>query len=257
MGKNLSTTQIDKQYLEQLVQRISKKLVDEFLKEVLTALTNAVIDLKDEVAKLAEGQKALQQEVAKLTKRVNVLAKALTKTIRALRRLAISHRRLVEEFGEFKRWIEDLFGRWSHYIGAGAEAMVRDVFRRIWESKKPFELDGIKLMPLRDLKPISKKRDGYQFDLSGIDDSGRVWLIEVKTRAISSDYIVDRMFKSVQRWVSDHPNTKFIYLVFALGGIERGLDSRLIKCIKSIGGEAIILDRFQSREILRQFGYPV
>ena len=156
MGKNLSTTQIDKQYLEQLVQRISKKLVDEFLKEVLTALTNAVIDLKDEVAKLAEGQKALQQEVAKLaegqkalqqevaklTKRVNVLAKALTKTIRALRRLAISHRRLVEEFGEFKRWIEDLFGGWSHYIGAGAEAMVRDVFRRIWESKNHLSLMG-------------------------------------------------------------------------------------------------------------------
>ena len=169
----------------------------------------------------------------------------------------MSHRKLVEEFRGFKSWVENLFGRWSHFIGAGAEAMIRDIFRSIAESNKTYVLDSIEIPPLKNLKPIKKKRDGYQFDLSGVDPQGNTWLIEVKVRAISDESIVSKMLKSVRRWVRDNPKAKFVYIVIALGGIEKGLDEHIIKTINSMGGKAIILDRFQSLKLLRNFGYPV
>ena len=42
-----------------------------------------------------------------------------------------------------------------------------------------------------------------------------------------------------------------------LTGLTEGLDEMLEMAIRSLGGEAIILDRFQSKKILRKFGYPV
>jgi len=265
------TQPLDRGYLEELITRISKKLVDEFLKEVLVTLTRSIIDLKEQVAELAAGQKALQEQVAelaagqkalqeqvaKLAQEVRELAKAQARTQRALRRLAISHRRLVNEFRAFKSWVEDLFGRWSHFVGAGAEAMIRDIFRQISMSGKEYMIDDLSLPPLKDLRPLKKKKDGYQFDLVGVAEDGRIWIIEVKTQAVSSDIIVDSMLKSLRRWVSDNPAQKFVYVVFALGGIERGLDSKIVRSVKSIGGDAIIFDRFQSIYILRDFGYPV
>ncbi len=117
--------------LEELAREIAEKIADEFMRSILSRLTSEIIGLREDTNEL-------KTSMNKVWKALNKLAEAQRKTEERLNELAEVQARtrkelasLSNEFRMLSVWIRDIFGVWSHTVGFGAEAIVRDVFRTI------------------------------------------------------------------------------------------------------------------------------
>mgnify|MGYP000622024531 CR=1 FL=1 len=242
--------------LEEIAKEIAERIADEFMKSILSKLTTEVINLREDVSdlkdsmnkawkaieQLAEAQRRTEERLDSLAAKVEELAEAQRRTEERLDSLAEAQRKTEETFDEFIKefrtfasWAYNLFGVWSHLVGFGMEAIVRDIFRDI-ARRGGLKFGEIYLPPLKDLAPLKVKADGYQLDLVGYYND-EVWIIEVKARFLFTRTDIDKMLEGLEKWRRKNRDKKFVYVLFAFAGIKRNLDKYLEERIKTLKGK--------------------
>ncbi|MGQ4892235.1 MAG: hypothetical protein ACP6IP_07070 [Candidatus Njordarchaeia archaeon] len=287
--KNKTLEELAKEIGEKIADQFMKSILARLTSEIiglrqdtneLKASTDKVWNAIDKLAEaqkrteerlneLAEAQKRTEERLNELAEaqkrteeRLNELAEAQKRTEERLNELAEAQKRtetalasLSEEFETFSRWARKIFGVWSHTIGFGAEAIVRDVFRSIVEMGG-YKFGDVYIPPLRDLGPRKVKKDGYQFDLVGVYEDV-TWIVEVKTRFLFTEEDVDDMLKGLINWRKKNPDKRFVYMLLALAGYKKGLEKYISKRIEDLRGKPIIFDDEETRRLFKEFGYEI
>ena len=246
---------IKEKTLEELAKEIAEKIADEFMKSILSKLVSETIGLIGDV-------NGLKQSMEKVWEAIDRLAEAQKRTEERLNELAEAQKRTEEtlnsfitEFRDFSIWAKEIFGVWSHVVGFGAEAIIRDIFRTIAE-RGGFKFGKFYFPPLESIAPLKVKKDGYQFDLVGYYGK-TVWIIEVKTRFMFAKGHLDDLIKSLERWRKANPDVDFVYVLFAFAGYKKGLEDYLERRVENLGGRLIILDDRECRDFVKKFSYEI
>jgi len=146
-----------------------------------------------------------------------------------------------------RKMMQYFLGTYSHYVGKAAEQLTAGIINRIWEMGGCSVGDKY----VRPIRLVSRNVRGsnYEIDLIGMDEDGNVWIIETTTYPIFDMSLVDKICRRINRWIEANKK-KPSFMLFAYGGIERGLSKILYDRLKSVCSEVIILDKIESRKLI-------
>jgi len=241
--------------LEEIAKEIAERIADEFMKSILSKLTTEVINLREDVSDLKDSMNKAWKAIEQLAEAQRRTEERLDSLAEAQRKTEETFDEFIKEFRTFASWAYNLFGVWSHLVGFGMEAIVRDIFRDI-ARRGGLKFGEIYLPPLKDLAPLKVKADGYQLDLVGYYND-EVWIIEVKARFLFTRTDIDKMLEGLEKWRRKNRDKKFVYVLFAFAGIKRNLDKYLEERIKTLKGKLILLDDEDCRKLAKQFNYEI
>ncbi len=149
---------------------------------------------------------------------------------------------------DLRKMLQYYLGTYSRYIGKAAEQLTASVISKIGQ-RGGIEIDGIFIRPIKILSR-NVKSDNYEIDLIGVDEENNIWIVETTTYPIFDEGLAHKIYRRINRWYSKN-GQKPCFILFAYGGIERGISLRLEKDLKEICKQVIILDKIQSRALLR------
>lgn len=146
-----------------------------------------------------------------------------------------------------QRMLRYFLGTYSRYVGKAAERLTASVIEKIRELGG-VDINGERIEPISIVSKNLKAKD-YEIDLMGVDRNNNVWIIETTTYPIFDEKIADKIYNRVRKWYNRNKQ-KPCFILFAYGGIDKGIYDILRKKLHDICIKVIILDKIISRKLL-------
>ncbi|MEX0568203.1 MAG: hypothetical protein Q6363_003465 [Candidatus Njordarchaeota archaeon] len=146
-----------------------------------------------------------------------------------------------------QRMLRYFLGTYSRYVGKAAEQLTASIIEKI-KDLGGVKIDGDTIEPINIVSKNLRAKD-YEIDLLGADKNNNIWIIETTTYPIFDEKIADKIYNRIKRWY-DRNKQKPCFILFAYGGIDKGLYDMLKRKLNNICNKVIILDKIRSRKLL-------
>jgi len=148
---------------------------------------------------------------------------------------------------DLRNMMKYFLGTYSNYVGKAAEQLTASIIAKINEMGG-INLGGVHVGPIEILSR-NLKGENYEIDLIGVDDEKNIWIVETTTYPIFDLTIANKIYRRIKRWYNKNKQSP-CFILFAYGGIEKGIYAVLENELKKICKKVILLDKIQARSLL-------